>query len=248
VVGWILFLGQPTGVSKKLRMVFAQLCTPLVKLGDLIPAVHSRRELDRQNRELKTENDQLRQQVRALSETGRENLRLHELLNLKEHTAHRTIAARVIARDAGNWWKSVQIDRGSDDGVQEKMAVLNADGLIGKTVSVTAGQSRVLLLLDPNCKVSALLQDSREPGVAQGVDAAFTTGRRCVMTFVNRNAKIKDGETVITSGLGGVFPKGITVGTAVRARLNSQTGMYQDIEVRTAVDFRRLEEVLVIVE
>jgi rod shape-determining protein MreC len=229
-------------------MVFVQLCTPFVKLGDLIPVVHSRRELAKRNDELRSENELLRQQVRALSETGRENLRLSELLNLKEHTAHRTIAARVIGRDASNWWKSIQIDRGSDDGLRENMAVLNADGLIGKTVSVTAGESRVLLLLDPNCKVSAFLQDSREPGVAQGVEAAFTTGRRCVMTYVNRNAKIKEGETVISSGLGGVFPKGIAIGTAVRAQLNSQTGMYQDVEVRTAVDFHRLEEVLVIVE
>lgn len=244
VVGWIVFLGQPTAFSTKLRMVFVQLCTPLVKLGDYFPFVHSRRQLAQQNEKLQQDNDVLRQQVRALSETGRENLRLLQLLNLKEHTAYRNVAARVIGRDASNWWKSIQIDRGINDGVRNDMPVLNADGLIGKTISVTRGEARVLLLVDPNCKVSALLQDSREPGVVAG--AASTFMPRCLMTYVNRDAKIKPGEAVITSGLGGIFPKGILVGTVTRTQLNKQTGMFQDVEIAPAADFQRLEEVVVI--
>lgn len=229
-------------------MVFVQLCTPFVKLGDYIPVVQSRRELAKRNEQLRTENEALRQQVRALSETGRENIRLSELIKLKEHNPPRTIGARVIGRDASNWWKSIQIDRGADDGLRENMAVVNADGLIGKTVRVTAGESRVLLLLDPACKVSALLQDSREPGVVEGVDAAFNRGGRCHMTYVGRATQPKPGESIMTSGLGGVFPKGFLIGTVVRAQLDSQTGMYQDIEVKTAVNFRELEEVIVILE
>jgi rod shape-determining protein MreC len=237
VVGWIIFLGQPTALSGKLRMIFVQLSTPFVRLGDYIPAVKSRRDLDRQNRELRTENEVLRQQVRALTEAGNENVRLTHLLKLTEHTGFKTIGARVIGRDAGNWWKSIQIDRGSNDGLRENLAVLNADGLIGKVVNVSRGEARVLLVIDPNCKVSALLQDSREPGVVAGNQ----------MTYVDRNAKIKPGEPVITSGLGGIFPKGILIGTVVKAELNRQ-GMYQDIEIKPAVDFRRLEEVVVILQ
>jgi rod shape-determining protein MreC len=237
VVGWILFLGQPTAVSTKLRMIFAQLSTPFVKLGDYIPAVKSRRDLDRQNRQLRAENEILRQQVRALTEAGNENLRLTHLLNLTQHTGFKTLGARVIGRDAGNWWKSIQIDRGANDGLRENLPVLNADGLIGKTVHVSPGEARVLLLIDPNCKVSAVLQDSREPGVVAGTQ----------MTYVDRSAKIKPGENVLTSGLGGIFPKGILIGTVVKAELNRQ-GMYQDIEIKPAVDFRRLEEVVVILE
>src|SRR5207249_3557742 len=194
--------------------------------------------LDRQNRDLRTENEILRQQVRALTETGNENVRLTHLLKLTEHTSFKTIGARVIGRDAGNWWKSIQIDRGSNDGLRENLAVLNADGLIGKVVAVTRGEARVLLISDPNCKVSALLQDSRQSGVVAGNQ----------MTYVDRNAKIKPGENVITSGLGGIFPKGILIGTVIKAGLNQQTGMYQDIEIKPAVDFRRLEEVVVILE
>jgi len=247
VVGWIVFLGQPTAFSGKLRMVFVQLGTPFVKLGDYFPFVHSRRQLARQNEELRRENERLQRQAEALGEAGRENLRLHLLLGLKEHTGLRTLSARVIGRDASNWWKSIQIDRGSNDGIRKNMAVLNADGLIGKTIHVSRGESRVLLLVDPNCKVSTLLQDSREPGVASGLEGAFTFSPRCVMTYVNRDAKIKPGEFVVTSGLGGVFPKGIPVGTVTHAQLNRQTGMYQDVEIKPAVDFQRLEEVMVVV-
>jgi rod shape-determining protein MreC len=246
VAGWIVFLGQPTAFSGKLRMVFVQLGTPFVKLGDYFPFVHSRRQLARQNEELRQENESLRRQAQGLAEIGRENLRLRQLLTLKEHAGWRTISGRVIGRDTSNWWKSLQIDRGSNDGLRENLAVLDADGLVGKTVRVSRGESRVLLLVDPNCKVSALLQDSREPGVASGAERAFAFSPRCVMTYVNRDAKIKAGEIVITSGFGGVFPKGIPIGTAQRAQLNRQTGMYQDVEIRPAVDFRRLEEVIVI--
>jgi rod shape-determining protein MreC len=248
VVGWIIFLGQPTGVSNKLRMIFIQLGTPLVKLGDFIPVVHSRRQLAKSNDALRAENELLRQQVRALTETVDENVRLRQLLSFKQHSNHRALGARVIGRDTSNWWKSIQIDRGSGDGVRENMAVVTADGLVGKTIAVTKGQCRVLLLLDPNCKASALLQDSRQHGVVAGPAAAFQREPRLLMTFVDRDAKIPPGESVITSGLGGVFPKGILIGTVVRAQLNPQSGMYQDIEIKPAADLRRLEEVMVILE
>ena len=248
VLGWIVFLGQPIAASAKLRMVFVRLCTPFVRLGDFVPVIHSRRELVQENTRLRAENDRLRQLERALAETVAENQRLQRLLRLAGHVSPRTIGARVIGHDASNWWKSIQIDRGSDDGVRLNCPVLNADGLVGKVIVVTRGEGRVLLLLDPNCKVSGLLQKAREPGVVAGLDVAFSRDPRCRMTFVDRNAKIADGQAVITSGLGSVFPKGILIGTVTGARLNPQTGMYQDVDVKPAADFTRLEEVVVILQ
>ena len=246
VAGGLVVLGQPTSVSAKLRMVLVSLCTPFVKLGDYIPAVHSRRLLADENRHLQAENNLLRQQVRALSETGQENLELRRLLQFKEHPTFRAIGAQVIGRDASNWWKSLQIDQGYADGIRENMPVVNADGVVGKTVEVTAGECRVLLLTDPNCKISALLQDTRDPGVAGGGEDAFGRAPRCLMTFVDRRATVKPGEAIITSGMGGAFPKGLRVGTVVSAQLDRQSGLYQNIEVRPSVDFRRLEHVMVI--
>lgn len=246
VVGAIIFLGQPNALSSKLRMIFVQLSTPFAKLGDYTPFVRDRRQLARENAKLRAEANTLRLQNQALGEQGRENLRLHQLLNLKQHLVQTTVAARVIGRDAANWWKTIQIDRGSNDGVRENCPVMTDDGLIGKTISVTRGESRVLLLIDPNCKVSALLQDSRTPGVVAGLDEKFTSQPHCLMTYVERATKTKTGEAVITSGLGGVYPKGILIGTVVGAQLNQQSGMYQDIEIKPTADFLRLEEVLVI--
>jgi len=241
LAGWVIVLGQPTVFSRKLRSVVARLVTPFVQLGDLIPSVRSRRELAQENRELRAENDRLRQQIQACTETARENLRLRELLNLPALRQHKTIAARVIGRDAANWWQSLQLDRGWHDGLTENMAVFNAAGLIGRTVAVTRGESRVLLLLDPGSKVSALLQDSREPGIVTG-------GKKLTLRYVNRAATIKPGEAVITSGLGGVYPKGLLIGHVETTTLNPETGLYLEATLRPAVDFRRLEEVLVILE
>ncbi len=244
-----MFLGQPNAFSGKLRMVFVQLGTPFVKLGDYFPFVQSRRLLARQNEELRRENDLLRRQVQGLGEVGRRNLQLEQELAFKERLPLHSLTARVIGHDASNWWKSIQIDRGSGDGLTNNLAVLNADGLIGKIISVTKGESRVLLLTDPNCKVSALLQNPpREPGVVAGIETGFSSSPRCVMTYVNRDAKIKPGEPVISSGFGGIFPKGIPIGSVTRAEINKQTGMYQDVEIKPAVNFRLLEEVIVITE
>jgi len=243
VAGWIILIGQPTAVALKLRRLSVQLTTPFVKLGDYIPLVKSRRDLANQNRELRAANDLLRQQLRAFDENVAENLRLNQKLAFKERQQFRTIGARVIGRDASNWYRSLQIDRGANDGLHPDLAVLNADGLIGKITAVTAGEARVLLLTDPSCKVSALLQGSREPGIVAGT---ATAGLQ--MTYISRTAIIHLNEPVISAGLGGVFPKGILIGTAVKGRLDPQTGLYQTLELKPAVDYRRLEEVVVILE
>ena len=248
VAGWIILLAQPTGISAALRSIFSHIATPFVKLGDLIPVVHSRRELSDANTKLRVENALLRQQLNSLAEAGRENIRLHELLRLKQHLIPRTIGAHVIGRDTSNWWRSIQIDRGTGDGLRENMTVLSAGGLVGKIVTLTTTNARVLLLIDPNCKVSAILQDTRATGIVAGDSDTFTTAPGCLMTYVHRDAKPRKNEAVITSGLGGIFPKGILIGTVVAAQLNAQTGMYQDIEVKPAVDFHRLEEVIIILE
>jgi rod shape-determining protein MreC len=248
VAGWIIFLGQPITFSSKLRSVFSHIATPFVKLGDLIPVIHFRHDLEKQNSELRTENVALRQQLTALANAGRENIELHELLNLKQHVPAKTIGAHVIGRDSSNWWRSLQIDRGSNDGLHENMAVISAKGLVGKIVSVTKGDARVLLLSDPNCKVSALLQDTRSTGIASGVGEAIVRSPRCIMTYVPRDARPRQNEAIITSGLGGVFPKGILIGNVISVQLNPQTGMYLDVEVKPAVDFQRIEEVMVILQ
>jgi rod shape-determining protein MreC len=104
----------------------------------------------------------------------------------------------------------------------------------------------VLLLSDPNCKISAIIADSREPGVVAGAPGAFRRRPSLRMSYVDRTAVVKTGQSVISSGLGGVFPKGVLIGTVLQAELDTETGMSQNLELEPAVDLRRVEEVIVI--
>jgi rod shape-determining protein MreC len=248
VAGWIIILNQPNAVSTRLRSVVVSVGSSFLKVGKVIPTVSSRRALAGENERLRAENDQLRRDQARYAEVLREYTEMQRLLRLsQENAGQRVVAARVIGRDTSNWWKTIQIDAGGAQGVREDQAVINGDGLVGRVISVTGGESRVLLLVDPNCKVSALVQDSREPGVVVGGDSAFAVKPICRMTFVERAAAVTAGQRVVTSGLGGLFPKGIPIGEVTDTRLNAQTGMYLDVDVKPAVDFHRLEHVLVVV-
>jgi len=236
VLAWALLLGQPTAFGARLRKLCVIIATPFERIADLIPAKHT-----------SADNNDLRRQIAELQHHRAENQQLRALLNIKQAAPWRTVGARVIGRDASNWWKSIQIDRGSDDGIRADQPVLSATGLIGKTISVTAGESRVLLLLDATCKVGALLETTREPGIASGASAALAREPRLQMSFVDRKSNVKIGDAVYTSGLGGIFPRGILIGTVTEADLDPQ-GMYQNVELKPAADFRRLEEVMVIIQ
>lgn len=247
-LAWIIFLGQPTGFSARLRTLFVRLGTPFTKLGDLIPVLRSGRELAQQNDRLRAANADLRRQLDALQAEHEQNLRFRGLLAFKDLAPWKLLGARVIGRDAANWWQSLQLDRGANDGIRLDRPVVTTEGLVGKIIAVTGNESRALLLADPDCRVSAYLETSREPGIVAGNDTAFNREPRLQMTFVQTKAVVRLGERVITSGLGGVFPRGIVLGTVANAKLNEQTGMYQDVEIIPAVDYRRLEEVMVIIE
>ena len=246
-LAWALLLGQPTALGGKLRSFFVMVATPFERTADLIPVLRTHRQLAMQNDQFRADNNDLRRQVTELQHQRAENQQLRALLQIKQAAPWRTVGARVIGRDASNWWKSIQIDRGSDDGVRPDLPVLSASGLVGKTISVTAGESRVLLLIDPSCKAGALLEATREPGIVSGGRAALGREPRLEMAFVDRKINVKIVEGVYTSGLGGVFPRGILIGTVTEADLDPQ-GMYQNVELKPAADFRRLEEVMVIIQ
>jgi rod shape-determining protein MreC len=243
VLAWALLLGQPTAFGARLRKFCVMLATPLERIADLIPAFHT----SANNDKLRAENNDLRRQVAELQHHRAENQQLRALLQIKQAAPWRTVGARVIGRDASNWWKSIQIDRGSDDGIRPHQTVLSATGLIGKTISVSSGESRVLLLLDATCKVGALLETTREPGIVSGASTALAREPHLQMSFVDRKSNVKIGDAVYTSGLGGIFPRGILIGTVTDADLDPQ-GMYQNVQLKPAADFRRLEEVMVIIQ
>lgn len=198
------------------------------------------RRVHRHNLLLKEEVRQLRAELGELHETALENDRLAQLLNLRGRLGSEAIAVKVIAKDSTNWFRSILIDRGTNAGVQRHMAVVSAEGLVGRVVEVTALAARVQLITDPESAVGCLLLRSRVTGVAAG-----TQGGAVQVKYLPQMADVAIGDRVITSGMGGVFPKGIPLGKVVR--LSRPAGaLFQDTEVQPLVDFSRLEEAVVL--
>lgn len=199
-----------------------------------------------QNQALKEELAQLRLQKVELQEIAAENERLRALLNYKTRAVQfDLITAQVVARDPSNWSEGLVINRGSDDGVQKDMAVVTAGGLVGNVTAVTGGAAKVQLLVDPHSSAGVLVQRaaSRVAGIVEG---DLTQKNSVRMVNIPRDADVVEGDQIITSGFGGVYPKGIAVGV-VKKIVNEPGGLLKYAELAPAVDFQRLEEVAVIV-
>lgn len=192
-----------------------------------------------ENRTLREENRTLRAVLTQSDEIRLENERLRRLLAFKESKEIDTLPARVIAEDASSWFRTVTIDKGVEHGVLEGMPVVVAEGVVGRVVRSSPSFARVLLVTDASSAVASLLQHNRARGVCRG------QGERLVFDFVLRQEEVKIGDRVVTSGMGGVFPKGLVVGH-VGSVVRQEYGLFQAIEVVPAVDFSHLEEVLVL--
>lgn len=202
--------------------------------GLLVPPLRSGSDLEAENRRLRAE-------LVQLEEYRLENERLKRLLDFTENQQTRGVAARVIGADATSWFATATIDKGSAQGVKEGMAVVNDQGLVGRVVRCAPHSSRVLLVTDASSAVATLVERTRTRGVARG------TGEGLTLDYVALPEDVEPGDVVVTSGLGGVFPKGLPLGT-VTAVTRGGFGMFQSITVLPAVDVTRLEEVLVVLE
>jgi rod shape-determining protein MreC len=196
---------------------------------------------------VRKENKQLRESVKILNSRMTENHeailaneRLKKLLDLKNSLKAPSLAASVIGEDSSPWFKTIMIDRGELDGLREGMPVIAADGLIGQLIKVVAKSSRVLLITDHASGVAAIIQRSRARGVVKGKG-----GNSCSLEFALADEDVKVGDSVISSGIGGVFPKGLNIGEVTMVK-KGEYGIFQTVEVRPAVNLVRLEEVLVL--
>lgn len=199
-----------------------------------------------QNKMLLSEIEQLREQKVQADELLAENQRLATMLGYKQTAVQfDLIAARVIARDPGNWTKNITINCGSSDGIQKDMTVVTARGLVGNISSVTGSTAVVQLILDPRSAVGALVQrpESRVAGIVEGNVSRADLAK---MVNIPRDADIQQGDVVVTSGFGGIYPKGILIGE-VKGVTNEEGGLLKYAEIQTAVDFNKLEEVFIII-
>ncbi len=195
----------------------------------------------------KAENEFLRKRIAELEmernrllEAEATNLRLQQLLEFRSHLASGGITASIIARSASSWFQSSLLDKGSDDGVRKGMAVVTPLGAVGQVVAVTARTAKILLLTDPNSGVDVLLQRTRARGIVSG-----SLDNGTILKYVKRSEDVQVGDRLITSGVDGIFPKGVLVGTVTKVRKQT-LGLFQFIEVIPAVAISRTEEVLVV--
>jgi rod shape-determining protein MreC len=209
-------------------------------------ALQPRQSLAAENERLRQDNQQLRIHLQQAEAVLRENERLRALYGWTRVSPWKVKLTRVIARDPANWWRALHIELGRRDGVRADLPVLTADGLVGRVAEVGETRSRVVLLGDPNCRVAALVLEGR-----QAVDTGVISGGSSVtdpsmvdLSYLSRSSGIKPGQMVVTSGLGGVFPKGIPIGHLVDFR-TVEYGLYTDARVKLAVNLNQLEEVWV---
>jgi rod shape-determining protein MreC len=178
-------------------------------------------------------------QIRELSLKGSENDRLRALLDFKAHAPYNSVAAEVIGSSPGESSNAVLIDKGSDAGLMTDFPVVTPDGVAGKVVAVYPHSAQVLLITDAAAGAGVLLEQSRVQGVLKGSGRAL-----CRLEYVMNDATVSPGDKVVTSGMDRVFPKGLPVGTIVKA---DDGNIYKNVVVKPFVALDRLEAVLVVV-
>lgn len=207
-------------------------------LGKTAEAWGRFRSLYRRYGELENQVGLLERELVEKAELEKENERLRKLLEFREGIPQETVPARVIGRDLAPWRKTILIDKGSGQGIRKRMAIVNAQGLVGRVIEVGPNTARAILLLDSESRVSVIFQESRDLGVAEGNGSSWIR-----VTRLEREAAIQVGDLVLSSGLGQVYPKGLPVGR-VEIVGNEKEGLELFAVVRPVVDFSKLEEVL----
>ena len=196
-----------------------------------------------ENDELRKEISELRLQLVDLAEYQQENERLRDLLNMAENVESQFeyVTTTVVNRSQSSWYKTLVISGGEDAGFAVGMPVVSAQGLVGRIINTSENTAEVLLITDREGAISAMVQNTRTVGVVEGDGETSELS----MIRVPYDAEIENYQQIITSGYGGVYPKGLLVGYINSITLQSD-GLMLDIDVRSYVDFNRLEEVMVL--
>ena len=248
----VLLLSLPTRVTDRLKHAVGSWFLPLFGLSgaaqqlpaDLADSTLPRRELLREVARLREENQQLKAQAIQSAAVARENDQFRALYNWQRQAPWKLKLADVVMRDPANWWHTIQINLGSRDGIRVDLPVLTSAGLVGRVSSVSLTRSEVVLIGNPDCRVSAIVDDPvHDMGVivAGGpVDTSLVN-----LTYLASGANIKPGQAVVTSGLGSVYPKGIPIGQIVDAR-TVEYGLYTEARVKLNANLGSLEQVWVL--
>ncbi len=203
------------------------------------------RQVRNENRRLQAEQETLRAELRRRALLAEEAERLRALLALQAVVPGSGVAAEVVARAGLPWYRTFVVDRGSESGVAINAPVIGTEGLVGRTIAVSLGASKVQALLDQQAGAAVLIERSRVTGVVSGqVGTADAAAPLLTLKYVPVRADVVVGDVVLTSGLDRIYPKGLLVGRVTQVRPGA--GLFQDILVAPAVAFERLESVLLL--
>lgn len=226
------------GALKPIQTQLTELVPPLAGLSKYFSDVSA---LEAERRRLEGEVARLTSDVARLKETESENKRLRELLSYQgAHPEWQFLGADIISRDPSNLVQSAILDKGSKDGVAEGMTVIAGGSLAGRITKVFETSSKMLFITDSSSAVNAMIQRSRVLGVIKG-----KIGNRLVMDYLRQDDDIQMRDLIITSGMGGGFPKGLPIGYAVGVR-GRDVEPFLQVEVEPIADFRSLESVIII--
>ena len=209
-------------------------------------AVVPRAALLNEVRQLREENSRLRLLSTQADHILEENTRLRAALGWQKQSRWNLKAARVISREPANWWRALRIDLGSRDGVQTNMAVLTSEGLAGRIAEVGYGSSRVVLIGDPNCPVSAQVRQSGDHGMIRSVPGTSLDPNIVTLTYLDRMSSLGPGNDVVTSGLG-VLTNGIPIGKIIDTNSVSY-GLYTEARIKLSANLKHLDELWVLLQ
>ena len=220
--------------------IYKVISYPFAKIGGTVTNLAHISTLTEENRKLEDQVEELTAKLGQYSELALAAERYKSLLELKETRPDLVTYARIIARPSSGEYRIVVIDKGRNDGIQKNMAVITHEGLVGHVAEVAAYASKVMLITDANSSVPATVQRTRANAIVEGISADY-----CKLTYLQRSDEVAPQDIVVTSGLGGVFPKGIIIGEVSKIN-KADIGIFQDAHIRTAVPLDRIEEVAVL--
>lgn len=251
----VLTVGLLTLGPKRIQVVkgaFLQAVSPFLKTGALVhdqvttvtTGLKSLDQLERDNQKLLVENKNLKAINLTLRNLEEDNNRLRRALNYRERAVYKLVPARIVTREAGTWLNSFTIDCGKNKGLKPDMPVVTDMGIVGKTTTVSESISEVILISDERLQIAADVEGSREQGVVQGAPVSEVMSPLLALNFLSKEAQLSVGQKVYSSGIGGVFPSGLLIGTV---KGTSRRDLDTQALLIPAVDLSEIEDVFVVI-
>lgn len=235
-----LLLLNTIGGLRPLQNAVGFIFTPVTKLVGGITGLGSDSNLTKQNKELQAKVDELTAEVAKREEAKLQNDALRAQLNFSQSNNFSVAQANIISQDPTNFQQFFTIDRGSRGGIEQGMVVVSQGLLVGRVIETTATTAKVYLITDYNSAIPVIAQQTRATGLIRG-----QRGFGLMLDMVPQTDQLKEGDTLVTSGFGGDYPRGLVIGTVGEIK-RRDTDVFQTATVRPAVDFRKLELVFVI--